>query len=138
MPLDCILASTILSRKSRSAIDFGTIAGLSVCGGLLRLFSPSVMGFWSELGHLFCPSTYKNAVCERPPQKQYKLCMLVLPPFSLFEGGVFPSLSFLLTWLAALIFGFLSKCALGAPSATTCILQLPKFSHTLTLKRAGF
>ena len=71
MLLDCILASTILSHKSRCAIDFGTIAGLSVFGGLLRLFSPSVMGFWSELGHPFCPSTYKNAVCERPPQKQH-------------------------------------------------------------------
>ena len=55
MFLDCILASTILTHKSRSANDFGAIAGLSLFGGLLRLFSPSVMGFWSELGHFFVP-----------------------------------------------------------------------------------
>ena len=35
-------------------------------------------------------------------------------------------------------FGFLSKWALDASSATTCILQLTKFPHSLALKSAGY
>ena len=32
-------------------------------------FSPSVMGFWSELGHLLVPPTYNTAACERRLKK---------------------------------------------------------------------
>ena len=78
-------------------------------------FSPSMMGFWSELGHLLVPPTYITAACERRLQKAQVLY------------ASSPSL----------VFGFLSKCALNASSATTCILQLPKPSHAWALNKTG-
>ena len=66
---------TILAQLPGSPYSF------TLFGGLLRLFSPSVMGFWSELGHPFVPPTYNTAVCERPLKKVQALYASSPSPF---------------------------------------------------------
>ena len=90
---------------------------LSRCSVAFSVFFPRLWWVFGLSSVTLLSLPHIILLCVNVLSKKYKLCMLALP---------------------LVFFGFLSKCALNASSATTCILQLPKSSHAWALNKTGF